>query len=244
MTTFIDTSALVAILDADDPNHADAQLVFQALGIDGDVVTHNYIHAEAAAVVLRRLGRTVCMRLLDTLLPAIPTVWVDQPLHDAAHAAMRASNATASLVDHVSFEVMRRAGITVAFAYDRDFDIAGFVRPVAARGDAPHRLSEARTGYSSAAPAPADLVGVAEIAEVARTSVNTVQSWRRRYRTFPTPLATLAAGPVWNRAAVEAWIDGRRPRALPRRPGFWKGRVELRAGWDDPDSDMSKAFGA
>jgi predicted nucleic acid-binding protein len=45
------------------------------------------------------------------------------------HAEVRglvASRRQVSLVDLVSFEVMRREGIDTAFAFDRDFERAGF----------------------------------------------------------------------------------------------------------------------
>jgi predicted nucleic acid-binding protein len=47
---------------------------------------------------------------------------------DAAWAAYdRGEAAQAGIVDHVSFQVMRRLGITQAFTNDRHFQAAGFV---------------------------------------------------------------------------------------------------------------------
>jgi hypothetical protein len=51
-----------------------------------------------------------------------------------------------------------------------------------------------------------DLVSVAEIARRLGHPVSTVQTWRRRYETFPRPLATLAARPVWDWDQVEPWV--------------------------------------
>lgn len=53
--------------------------------------------------------------------------------------------------------------------------------------------------------AAGDLVSVAEIAQRLGRPVSTVQTWRRRYETFPGPLAALAAGPVWDWDDVEQW---------------------------------------
>src|SRR5829696_8673979 len=61
-----------------------------------------------------------------------------------------------------------------------------------------------------------DLAGVSEIASRSGVSVNTVQAWRRRYESFPPPLITLAAGPIWNWNDVAGWIESR--HRYRRRP--------------------------
>ena len=53
-----------------------------------------------------------------------------------------------------------------------------------------------------------NLVGIAEVANIARVSKQAVANWRLRYDHFPKPLQQLQSGPVWNREAVEAWIKG------------------------------------
>jgi predicted nucleic acid-binding protein len=66
--------------------------------------------------------------LQEDLLPALDRVWVDQRIHDDAVAAtLAAPRSAVSLVDRVSFEVMRDLGVTDAFAFDADFTRAGFV---------------------------------------------------------------------------------------------------------------------
>lgn len=52
---------------------------------------------------------------------------------------------------------------------------------------------------------PLQLVGIAEIAEIAGVTPNTAASWRQRGR-LPEPLAVLKQGGVWSRADVEAWL--------------------------------------
>lgn len=126
MTAFADTSALYALLDRDDGNHARASGVFPTL-LDGDLVTHNYVAVETTALVQRRLGPAATRALLEDLLPALVMVWVDEEVHRAATSAMLAGlRRRPSLVDWVSFEIMRRAGVLVAFAFDRDFAARGF----------------------------------------------------------------------------------------------------------------------
>ena len=54
-------------------------------------------------------------------------VFVDEDLHRAAVTALLAGvRRRVSLVDWVSFELMRRRRIERAFAFDRDFERQGF----------------------------------------------------------------------------------------------------------------------
>lgn len=79
------------------------------------------------ALVQRRLGSVATRFLLEDLVPSLEVVWVDQHLHDNAVSAVLAGlRRRVSLVDWVSFEVMRRQGIERAFAFDRDFVAQGF----------------------------------------------------------------------------------------------------------------------
>ena len=215
---FVDTSALLALLDDTDAHHLDAAATMRGLDSMTELVTHNYVVIETIALVRRRLGSDVERRLFDDLLPVIRVVWVDAPTHRAAFASYRARGRSASLVDHVSFEVMRATGLEVAFTFDTDFEAEGF-KLATASPSVPRRLSETPATY--AAPAPPDLVSIAEISARAGRPINTIQSWRRRHRDFPAPLAQLAAGPIWAWSDVKAWIDvrGSRPlRALPLPP--------------------------
>lgn len=128
MTTFVDTSALYALLDADDDNHSAAGSWFS--GADAAVerlVTHNYVVVETAALVHRRLGAAAVRALMTELLPALDVRFIGEGLHTRATAAYLAGIARgASLVDRVSFELMREEGLTDAFAFDRDFSTEGF----------------------------------------------------------------------------------------------------------------------
>ena len=57
MTVFVDTSALMALLDADEARHAEAVQTWRRL-LDDDhrLITSNYVLVEAYALVQRRLG--------------------------------------------------------------------------------------------------------------------------------------------------------------------------------------------
>ena len=214
MRVFVDTSALYALLADDDPPHERAVATWRSLLAASDLVTHNYVHLEATQLVRKRLGRDAAAVLVDVVLPSIETDWIDDQVHARALAAWRATGWTGSLVDHMSFAYMRQTGVDVAFAYDRDFEAAGFRLAAAPPGRSPLKLSEARAPYEVSFSGASDLVGVAEIAERSGHPVSTVQSWRRRHAGFPVPFAHLASGPVWQWPSVDRWI-----RAEPRRAG-------------------------
>ena len=60
-----------------------------------------------------------------------------------------------------------------------------------------------------------DLVGINEIAEMAKVSRQVIANWRSRMADFPKPLVDLASGPVFRRSLVRAWLRRRRiPMAL------------------------------
>ena len=125
MTIFVDTSALYALLDADDINHAAARSAFEALR-DAELTTHAYVVVESLALVSRRLGRDAALHLIDDLLPVIRTEPVDTTLHAMSLTAFRDANTPrVSFVDRTSFAFMRLRGIEAAFAFDRDFARAG-----------------------------------------------------------------------------------------------------------------------
>ena len=209
MSVFVDTSALIALLDDDEVHHRDAAAVFAALPPTTDLVTTSYVVVETISLVRRRLSAADELRLVDGLLPAIRVVWVDEATHRTGMATYQAAGRSASIVDHVSFAVMRSAAVNEVFAFDGDFEQQGFLRLSPPADPAPGRLSEERASYGATSVGSGDLVSVSEVAARAGRSTNTIQSWRRRHPDFPTPVAQLATGPVWLWPAVGRWIEGR-----------------------------------
>jgi predicted nucleic acid-binding protein len=232
MRIFVDTSALYALLDEDDPHHAEAAASLPTLRDIADLVTHNYIHLESELLVRRRLGMVAAATLVDRLLPTMRTVWVDELTHGAAVEAWRAGGGRVSLVDHVSFIVMRTQEIDRAFAYDADFERHGFQRPDPAQDRGPRRVSERSVPYAVGPAGESELVSVAEVAARAGRSTNTIQSWRRRHPDFPAPVAQLATGPVWTWPPVAQWI-ATRPRSRRSVPLFESGISDLAMRADD-----------
>ena len=128
MSLFVDTSALIAFLDTDQPRHADVIDAWnRAVGEERLLATSNYVLLEAFALVQRRLGQEAMRALADILVPMLRPLWIDEELHAAAVAALLAANRRRlSLVDCTSFELMRRHGLTHALALDDDFTRQGF----------------------------------------------------------------------------------------------------------------------
>ena len=55
-----------------------------------------------------------------------------------------------------------------------------------------------------------ELVGLAEVAELAGMSRSVVSNWRARDLRFPKPVADLRSGPVFDREAIERHLRRRR----------------------------------
>lgn len=55
----------------------------------------------------------------------------------------------------------------------------------------------------------ANLVGISEIAEMAKVTRQAVTNWRQRYDDFPKPVQVLQGGTVWSREAMEIWLKQR-----------------------------------
>ena len=122
---FVDTSALIALLDRADPRHEAARSTFLGLA-DRDLVTHGYVVAETLAVARRRFGVDGVITLLDDLLPIINVLPVEPAVHTSAQSRYRASLPSGtSFVDQVSFGVMAQRSIETAFALDADLSAAG-----------------------------------------------------------------------------------------------------------------------
>jgi predicted nucleic acid-binding protein len=124
---FLDTSAIYAWADTADPNHAKALRILQTILDKGEaLLTHNYVLVESMALLQSRLGQAAAVKLAKDS-SAFVVDWVDEELHAAAVRELeRSRTRRVSLVDHVSFLVMRRRAVTTAFAFDHDFGAAGF----------------------------------------------------------------------------------------------------------------------
>ena len=128
MSLFVDTSALLAFLDADQPRHAEVIDAWDRAIAEGRTLfTSNYVLVESFALVQRRLGLEALRAFADILVPILRPLWVDEELHAAGVASLFAARRRKlSLVDCTSFELMRRHGLTEVLALDGDFVRQGY----------------------------------------------------------------------------------------------------------------------
>jgi len=129
MSVFVDTSALLAILDADDANHKKAKEAWEELISQEEVlVCSNYILVETFALLQHRLGMGAVRTFQDDIFPILTVEWVDEPRHRAGvTGVLTALRKKLSLVDCVSFDMMRRLGTGAVFTFDPHFKEQGFV---------------------------------------------------------------------------------------------------------------------
>jgi predicted nucleic acid-binding protein len=129
MTTFVDTSALFALVNDGDPTHDRALAWLEDIASEHDepLLTHAYVVNETIALTHARLGTAAVRMLIDDVLPAFEIRFIGEDLHrDATIAYLAGLNRRVSFVDRTSFELMRSEGIRRAFTFDGDFADEGF----------------------------------------------------------------------------------------------------------------------
>jgi predicted nucleic acid-binding protein len=130
LSVFVDTSVLIAFLDADDPAHGVCREAWRHCVLEGEgMVTTDYVVLEAVAVAQRRWGLDAVRTIVDEYMPLIDVGSVSTEDRGAAIGALLAAGRRhLSLVDCVSFTVMRRLGIREYLGLDPHFEEQGFTR--------------------------------------------------------------------------------------------------------------------
>lgn len=123
-----DSSAILALLDADDADHA------RAIDVARDIVAErrpsfitNYVEAEAHALLLRKLGRAIAREwLLSGGLAVLPAL----PAEEARAKALLASHIDKdwTYCDAVSLAMMDSRKVSRAFSFDHHFRQFGRIR--------------------------------------------------------------------------------------------------------------------
>lgn len=130
MMIFVDTSALYALMDADDRNHPQARSAW-ADWLDQPVqfLTSNYVLLESLALIQHRLGIQAARQFEEELTPVLTVHWVDADLHTIALKMMLAiGQRDLSLVDCSNIELMRQLGHRTIFAFDRHYPEHGLTQ--------------------------------------------------------------------------------------------------------------------
>jgi len=131
MRVFVDTSAFLAVLNADDSNHETAKAVWEnLLRSRTSLFTTSYVLVETYALIQHRLGIEAVRTFHEDIEPLLNIEWIDSSLHSMGTSVVLGANRRRlSLVDTVSFVAMRKLGIKKAFAFDQHFTEQGFECP-------------------------------------------------------------------------------------------------------------------
>lgn len=128
METFVDTSGILTLFNPLERAHESAWAIWDALIDRGErLTTSSFVLVESYALLQSRIGVDAVRTMHEELLPLLEVVWVDNSTFtEAASALLVAGRRRLSLVDCVSFVLMRKHGISNAFAWDRHFEEQGF----------------------------------------------------------------------------------------------------------------------
>jgi len=116
-----DSSAILALLDADDADHTRAVVIARQIASDeSPSFITNYIEAEAHALLLRKLGRAIAREWLLTgglhVVRALP-----EEEQRAKEILARHTDKDWTLCDAISFAVLDARAIATAFTFDHHF---------------------------------------------------------------------------------------------------------------------------
>ena len=125
---FLDSVGLLALWSESDQWHQSAERAFAEITKNKDaLLTTTFVLLECGNAAARRGFREEATRLRENFETAKALVWPTEEDWSQAWSAYRRGEAdTAGIVDHISFVVMRRLGLTKAFTNDRHFRAAGF----------------------------------------------------------------------------------------------------------------------
>jgi predicted nucleic acid-binding protein len=125
---FADTSALYALLVANDDRHQAARDALGLVEAEGlGLVSSSFVLQETAALLAARIGLEAVRRFHRGVVPVLDVEWVGRGLFERGMAAhLAAGSPRVSLTDWTSVEIMRDRGIGLAFAFDRHFEAQGF----------------------------------------------------------------------------------------------------------------------
>jgi uncharacterized protein len=126
---FVDSSVYLVLLDADDEHHSQATEILQELAqARYRQFTTNVLLIESHALILSVLGRTQAAQFLKDMQES-NTVVIRARASDEERAKQilfQYDDKDFSFADAISFAVMERLDIRLAFTFDRDFAQYGF----------------------------------------------------------------------------------------------------------------------
>lgn len=116
-----DSSALLALLDAQDADHGRAVVVARRIAAERrPSFLTNYVQVEAHALLLRKLGRALAREWL--LTHGLPIVRVTIAEEERAKELVSShADKEWSLCDAISFAVIEQRHVPLAFSFDHHF---------------------------------------------------------------------------------------------------------------------------
>ena len=119
---FVDSSAIVALVDRDDTTHAAAVEAYRSLVSSGyRLFTTNHVVVEVYDLLASGMGPAVARRWLRESRLAVYTTDEDDEEKARRMVATADNNRTLTLTDAISIVVMERLGVADAFAVDPGF---------------------------------------------------------------------------------------------------------------------------
>lgn len=125
---FVDTSAFIALADSDDKFHQQASVWWKTNKLSR-LTTTNFVVAETLGWLRYKRGKKIAVEVGENLLFSddLMTIRVERQDENKAWKLFNQIEGRGiSMIDCISFAVMKRLGIKQAFAFDQDFAIAGF----------------------------------------------------------------------------------------------------------------------
>lgn len=128
MNVYVDTSAILALLNASDDFHVKAAAIWlDLLDQNTRLSTNSFVLVETYALVQNRLGLDAVRTLAQNIIPVFEIKWIDNSLYqETITTYLTANRRQLSLVDCSSFIVMYRFNINTAFTFDNHFREQGF----------------------------------------------------------------------------------------------------------------------
>lgn len=125
-----DSSAILALIDADDADHARAVAAARQIASEErpSFIT-NYIEVEAHALLVRKLGRVIARQwLLTGGLPVLRALPADE--QRAKEILTRHADKDWTLCDAISFAVLDARHVARAFTFDHHFQQYGRIQVI------------------------------------------------------------------------------------------------------------------
>ena len=129
MRLFMDTSSLIALNDRSDQYHKAARSFISHLSPVDDLITSNYIIDETITHLRRTIGVMATVKFAESIFSGkvCQIMYIDHEVEMSAFEIFKKfSDKVLSFTDCTSFALMKRLGISRAFAFDEDFLAVGF----------------------------------------------------------------------------------------------------------------------